>query len=144
MSLRELLTDPAKKEGIVQDCLEVLDAEVADKKGLAGVAVKAGFKVVKSFKPGFVKNVVSDLLPQFADAIEPIYEEAKSKGEPIARYLPDRSHRVAEALLAITDRKAARSQNRVIKGTYDKLRGSAQKHVEAAVPRLAGLIERHT
>jgi hypothetical protein len=31
----------------------------------------------------------------------------------------------------------------VVKGTYDKLRGTAKKNVEAAVPRLGKLIERH-
>jgi hypothetical protein len=32
----------------------------------------------------------------------------------------------------------------MVKGTYDKLRSSAKKNVEAAVPRLATMIEKHT
>jgi hypothetical protein len=31
-----------------------------------------------------------------------------------------------------------------VKGTYDRLRPSAKKNVEAAVPRLGRLIEKHT
>jgi hypothetical protein len=52
------------------------------------------------------------------------------------------SGRVADALLAITDGKAARSSSSMVKGTYDKLRGIAKKNVEAAVPRLAKLVEK--
>jgi hypothetical protein len=30
-----------------------------------------------------------------------------------------------------------------VKSSYDKLRGSAKKHVEEAVPRLSKVIEKH-
>lgn len=143
MSLRDVLNDPSRKNQLVADCLRVLDAEVSDKGGLSGIAVKTGFKVVKGFKPDFLEKVVADLLPDFADALEPIVEEATGRGEPVSRYLPQNASRVADALLAITDGKAARSSNRVVKGTYDKLRSTAKKHVESAVPRVAALIERY-
>ena len=32
----------------------------------------------------------------------------------------------------------------MLKSTYEKLRPSAKKHVEAAVPRLARVVEKHT
>jgi len=51
--------------------------------------------------------------------------------------------RVADALLSITDEKAKRAKSGMVKGTYDKLRGSAKKNVEAAVPRLGAMIEKH-
>ena len=44
---------------------------------------------------------------------------------------------------SITDEKAKRAKSGMIKGTYDKLRSSAKKNVEAAVPRLAAMIEKH-
>jgi hypothetical protein len=50
---------------------------------------------------------------------------------------------VADALLGITDRRAQRAKNQLVKGTYEKLRGQAKKHVETAVPRLGELFERH-
>ena len=52
--------------------------------------------------------------------------------------------RVADALLTITDDKAKRSKSGMVKGTYEKLRGSAKKNVEAAVPRIGAMIEKHT
>jgi len=143
MSLRTVLDDPSKKNQLIEDCLRVLDAEVADKRGLSGMAVKAGFKVVKGAKPGFLRAAITDLLPHFAEALEPLVAEANEKGEPVGTFLPRQSSRVADALLAITDRKAGGSSNRMVKGAYEKLRSTAKKHVEAAVPRVASLIERH-
>src|SRR6266568_2797746 len=102
-NLTEALTGETKKAAVVDDCLELIDAEVADKGGLSGLAIKAGYGVVKGIKPGFIKQAVTDLIPEFAKALEPIYEEAKSKSKPVAEYMKDNSSRVADALLAITD-----------------------------------------
>ncbi|MBX3269343.1 MAG: hypothetical protein KF729_03730 [Sandaracinaceae bacterium] len=141
--LGEVLNDPARKERVVDDCIEIIDREVADKGGLGGMAIKAGYKAVQGVKPGFVRKVVHDLLPEFADAVDPIYREAQDASRPIQAHFVKEKARVADALLAITDGKAARSQNRLVKGTYERLRGQAKSHVEAAVPRLGGLIEKH-
>lgn len=142
-SLTEALTAESKKAAVVEDCLELIDSEVADKGGLSGLAIKAGYGVVKGIKPGFIKQAVSDLIPDFASALQPIYDEAKAKSKPVAEYMKDNASRVADALLAITDAKAQRSKSGAVKGTYEKLRGSAKKNVEAAVPRLGKMVEKH-
>lgn len=137
------LTDVLKNDSSVVDaCMQLIDAEVADKGGFSGIALKAGYAAVKNIKPGFVRHVVSELLPEFATALSPLYEEAKAKGAGVVPHFTSNSGRVADALLSITDGKAARSKSGVVKGTYDKLRGSAKKHVEAAVPRLSALIQK--
>jgi hypothetical protein len=142
-NLPDVLTDPAKKPAIVADCLVLIDQEVADKGGLGGLAIKAGYAAVKGVKPGFIQNVVDDLVPEFAKALDPIYGEAHAKGAPVDAYFTANAGRVADALLAITDGKAQRSKSAVVKGTYDKLRGTAKKNVESAVPRLGKLILKH-
>ena len=142
-SLTDSLTSEATKPAVVDDCLQLIDAEVADKSGFSGFAIKAGYGAVKGIRPGFIRQAVSDLLPEFAVALEPIYLEAKSKNQPVADYFKDHSERVADALLAITDAKAKKSKSNVVKGTYEKLRGSAKKNVEAAVPRLGKMVEKH-
>ena len=143
MSLKEALADPEKKPAIVADCLDLIDEEVKDKSGFSGMAIKAGYKAVKGIKPGFVKNVVSDLLPEFAEALEPLNKEAVSAGTPIGAHLVANSGRAADALLSVTDSKAEKSTNGLVKGTYKKLRPSAKKNVESALPRLGQLIETH-
>ncbi len=143
-NLTEVLADPSKKTVIVDECVELIDAEVGDKGGISGLAIKAGYGVVKGIKPGFVKHVVSDLLPDFASALTPFFDEAKSKGQALSTYFQANSSRVADALLAITDSKAQRSKSGAVKGTYEKLRSTAKKNVEAAIPRLGKLVEKHT
>ena len=142
-NLSEALVGDAHKSAVVEDCLSLIDAEVADKGGLTGLAIKAGYKTVQGIKPGFVRQVVSDLLPEFAVALEPIYQEARAQGVGVKAHFASNSSRVADALLTITDDKAKRSKSGMVKGTYEKLRGSAKKNVEAAVPRLAAMIEKH-
>ncbi|MCS6797421.1 MAG: hypothetical protein NZ898_02630 [Myxococcota bacterium] len=142
-SLPELLTDERRKQTVIDECVQLVDDEVRDKTGISGLAIKAGYAAVKGIKPGFIRNVVRDLLPEFAAALDPIYQEAVGRAEPIAGYFERNAGRVADALLAITDEKARRTTNGLIRGTYDKLRGTAKRNVEQAVPRLGRLVERH-
>jgi hypothetical protein len=142
-TLPEVLTSESSKPRVVEDCCALIDSEVKDKGGISGLAIKAGYGAIKGVKPGFVRNVVSDLLPEFASALDPIYQEAKAAGKPIAEFFVANSGRVAEALLTITDEKSRKAKNPLVKGTYEKLRGSAKKNVEAAVPRLGKMIETH-
>jgi hypothetical protein len=142
-NLIETLTSDAQKGAVIEDSVALIDAEVADKGGLTGLAIKAGYRTVQGIKPGFIRQVVTDLLPEFAQALDPLYAEAKAKGENVRQHFDANATRVADALLGITDEKAKRSKSGMVKGTYEKLRGSAKKNVEAAVPRLAAMIEKH-
>lgn len=142
-SLQQVLSSPEREAAVVNDCLQLIDREVQDKGGLSGMAVKGGYKAVQSVRPGFLQSVVRALLPDFASALDPLYQEAHERDQPVAVYFRSNAGRVADALLAITDAKAEHAKNRMVRGAYDKLRGSAKKHVEAAVPRLGALIERH-
>jgi len=143
MSLVDALTNEAKKPEILKDCCALIDEEVKDKGGISGLAIKAGYGAVKGIKPGFVEHAVEDLLPEFARVLDPIYSDAKSANKPVGDYFASNASRVADALLSITDAKASRAKSGVAKGAYDKLRGSAKKNVEQAVPRLGKLIEKY-
>ena len=140
-SLKDVLLDESKKTDVVDACCKLIDEEVAGKGGISGLAIKAGYGVVKGVKPGFVKKVVIDLLPDFASALENTYQQAKSEGKPVGSYFDSHRSDVADALLAITDAKAAKASG-AVKSTYDKLRSTAKKNVEAAVPRLGALVQR--
>jgi hypothetical protein len=142
-SLAEALTSDSRKSLVVDDCLALIDAEVGDKGGLTGLAIKAGYKTIQGVKPGFVRQVVGDLLPEFAAALDALYQEAKTNGRGVREYFNANANRAADALLTITDDRAKRTKSGMVKGTYEKLRGSAKKNVEAAVPRVAAMIEKH-
>lgn len=142
-SLSDLLLRPEVRPLVVEGCVTVVEREVANKRGLGGTAIKAGFAVVSKVKPGFVREVVSNLLPDFAAALDPFYAESVSEGgDPAAvadafvRRVERERARAAEALLAVTDRKIGSARPSVQKA-YERLRPSAREHVEAALPSLA-------
>ena len=142
-TLNELLGTPPKRQQVVDDCCQVLDAEVADKGGLTGVAIKGAYGVVKGIKPGFVRDVVDGLLDDFLRALDPLYQDAQKEGVSAGAYLVTNKDRMAEALLAVTDARAQRAERMMIKKAYDKLRPIAKKQVESAAPRLSQLVDRH-
>jgi hypothetical protein len=142
-TLREQLGTGDKRRKLIDDAIGVLDQEVSDKGGLTGIAIKAAYKVVKGIRPGFIPEVVDGLLDEFLDAVEPLYQEAVANKRPVGSGVRENPTRVADSLLAVTDRKSERAKSQVVKSAYEKLRPSAKKQVEAACPRLAGLLERH-
>jgi hypothetical protein len=142
MGLVDALNDPSKKGKVITDCCTLIDEEVSAKGGLSGLAVKAGYAAVKGIKPGFIGHVVESLLPEFAKAIDPIWEEGQKQGKAVSFFVTSKS-RVADALLSVTDGKSKNAKSAVVRGTYEKLRGSAKKNVEEAVPRLGKLLEKH-
>lgn len=142
-SLREQMGTGDKRSAVIADACQVLDAEVADKGGLSGIAIKGAYKIVQGVRPGFVRDAVNNLFDDFLDAVDPVYQEAATKKVSAGAYLQQNSSRVAQALLAVTDARAARIDSQAVKKTYEKLRPMAQKQVEGAAPRLATLLEKH-
>lgn len=142
MGLLDAVSDLGKQKQIIRDCVALIDAEVAKKSGLTGLALKAAFSTVKGIKPGFIDQVVTSLLPEFAKVLEPLWAEAIASGNPAAAIIAAKS-RAADLLLSITDNKATRAKSQLVKSTYEKLRSTAKKHVEEAIPGLAELLARH-
>lgn len=142
-SLIELAKDPAKRKAIVDDAAKLLDSEVADKRGFSGKAVKLAFRAVKGVSPGMIPMSIDALLDDFCVQVQPFWEEAQTKGVSARAHFQAQSSAIAAALLSITDARAERSTQRVLKSAYSKLRGQAVKHITDAMPRLADLVERH-
>jgi hypothetical protein len=144
LSLAEQLGGPPKRDQVIADACRVLDEEVADKGGLSGLAIKGAYGVIKGIKPGFIRDAVDGLLDDFLRVLDPLYQEAVTKGVRPSAHMQGNSGRVADALLAVTDEKEQRAHRAIVKSTYDKLRPSAKKQVEAAAPRLGAMLDRHT
>lgn len=143
---QRLLGDAQKRPRLLTDCERLIDAEVSNKGGLTGLAIKAAYKVVCAVKPGFIREAMDMLLDDFVKRLEPFYTQhrasgadPKSFGEALAR----RPGEVADALLGITDDRAKRAKNETLKSAYSKLRPQAKKHVEEAVPRVGRTLAPH-
>jgi hypothetical protein len=139
-SLADKLTSAENRSGVVAACVDLVESEVAGKKGLSGAAIKAGYKVVKTLKPGMVANAVDKLLPEWAEALQPIYDASQHDAKRFCARLQEHPDEAADALLSVTDAKASESDNKTIKKTYERLRGSAKDNVTAAVPNLASTL----
>lgn len=142
MGLSEELLNPTKKDLLVDDCCTMIEKQIASKSGLGGMALKTAFAALKGVKPGYIPYVVEQLLPQCFTAIDPIWSEGVEKGDPVD-YLVESRSRAADALLSVTDQRVQKSTRSVVRGTYDKFRGSAKQYVEDAVPDFAQVIGKH-
>ncbi|MCU0690874.1 MAG: hypothetical protein MUF54_05670 [Polyangiaceae bacterium] len=142
-TLQRILADDTLRKALIDDCVELIDEEVQTKSGLSGVAIKAGYKLVKGVKPGFVADAVDSLLSPFTSALQPIVDEAQATKVQVSQHFIDKRPVVAEALLAITDKRAENSRHKAVRAMYEKLRPAAKKHVEDAVPRVGKLLEKY-
>jgi hypothetical protein len=140
-TLREILLTPDTQPKVITDCYTLIEQEVSDKSGVSGTAIKLAYKTVASFAPGYYHDTVEDMFPLIVDKLEPYWADfAVSGGSGFGDYLAKRGEEVSEALLSVTDGLAALSGRAVIIRAYRTVRGSAAKHVEAALPRVGDLV----
>ena len=145
-SLKELIDDPKVSKSIVADGLRVLDEEMAKRSGLGGLAIKGAYKVVKNVQGGkTLEKAVEILIPEFIDKLDPYYGrfQEEGKGKTWTEYLQPHYGTIADELLSVTDQRVQGTDNRAVRGTYDKLRPKARKEVIASLPALSGMMERY-
>jgi len=142
-TLTDILLVPGNRPKVIADCVQLINEEVDSKGGLTGLAVKGAYAIVKAIKPGFINEAVDHMLDDFVKRLEPFWADAQAKNEPVGPVFNARAPQVADALLAISDERAARSANQNLKKAYEKLRPTGKKHVEQAVPRVGRLIQKY-
>ena len=146
-SLREIIEDPKVSQSVLSDGLRVLDEEIAKRSGIGGMAIKGAYKVVKNIQGGrTLEKAVKILMPEFIDRLDPYFArfQEEGKGKTWDQYLRPHYDTLADELLSVTDRKILGTDNRGVRGTYDKFRPKAKKEVAASLPALARMIERYT
>jgi hypothetical protein len=141
--LSEHLTAPEARPVVVADACALVDDEVGRTSGVSGLAIRSAYRVLTGVRPGMVASAIDGLLAPFADQLDPFYQEHLATGQPLADLLHAQRTSMAEALLSITDDRADRTTNRTLRRAYQRVRGSARQHVEAAAPGIAGLIAAH-
>ena len=140
-TLQEILLAPDARPQVLADCYALLEQEVASMSGISGTAVKLAYKTVITFAPGHVRFMVESLLPRMVDNLQPFWADFNtSGGSEFGDYLAKRGDEVSEALLSVTDARAAASDRPTIIKAYGSVRGSAVRHVEAALPQLGNLV----
>jgi hypothetical protein len=143
-ALKDTLLDTGNRSAVVADCVQLVDDEVASKKGITGAIIKGGYKAFKKLKPGIVKDAVDHLLDKFVEVLDDIYADYL-KAEPAKKKAFDtwaggREKQIANELLGVTDAIINGSDKTVIKKIYGGLRKTAEKNVMQAVPGISRLI----
>jgi hypothetical protein len=145
-TLQETLLAPDIRPQVVTDCEHLVEHEVAEMSGVTGTAVRLAYKTVRTFDTGHIPAMIETILPNVADALEPYWEKFRAEfaaGGDFGGYLASREDEVADALLAITDNRQRASSRATIVKAYKTVRGSAVKHVKAALPALGTLVQKY-
>lgn len=141
VTLQQILLAPGVKPQVVADCLTLIEEEVSEKSGVSGTAVKLAYKTASAFAPGYLRTTVENLLPDIVDALAPYWAEfSTSGGSDFGDFLAKRGDEVSEALLKVSDHHAGESNRPMIVKAYQSVRGSAARHIEAALPAVGKLV----
>jgi hypothetical protein len=146
MTVREALLAPDSRRQVLAECEELVDREVGALSGVTGAAIRLAYKTVRTFDAGHIPAMIESILPSVTEALQPYWTNftAEFPGDGnFGGYLADREDEVAEALLAITDSRRRASSRTTIVKAYNTVRGSAAKHVKAALPALGALVQKN-
>ena len=143
-TLHEMLLAPGIAPQVVSDCEALIDGKVKDMSGISGTAVKLAYKTVRTFSSDHIHYMIETLLPRMADTLQPYWADFNAAGGgQFGDYLAKREDEVTEALLAITDERGRNSSRPTIVKAYNTVRGSAAKHVRAALPAVGTLVQKY-
>ncbi|MBR7837760.1 hypothetical protein KDL01_31080 [Actinospica durhamensis] len=139
-TLQEALLAPDVRPNVIADAVTLVEEEVSEK----GLIIKGAYKTVTAFASNIVKDVIDALLPDFLEKLQPYWVDfAANGGGSFGDYLAGRGAEVSEALLSVTDARAANSERAPLRKAYNAVRPSGVKNVESALPRLGALVQKY-
>ena len=143
-TLQELFLTPENFPRLVADTRALVDSELASKGGISGTAVKAAYKAITAFAPGYYEHAITTMLPDMIVQLEPYWADFGASGSAdFGDYLAKRGDEVAPSLLSVTDDMAQRSGRAAVVKAYRMVRGGASKNIEAALPALGALVQKY-
>lgn len=143
-TLQEILLSPDTQPHVVDDCMTLIDQEVSAKSGVSGTAIKLAYKTANTFASGYLRSKVEQLVPEMVVQLEPFWADFTASGSSgFGDYLVKRGDEVSEALLSVSDAHGAISNRPTIVKAYQAVRGSAAKHIAAALPNLGALVQKY-
>ena len=139
-NLVETLGKEPLRQGVIADCVDLIDAQVKQK----GFVVKSAYAMIKGIKKRFVPEVVDSLLDDWLSKIQPHFDKWEAtKASSLTDFMVSRSDDVAEDLLSVTDERAEKTSHTTAKKMYKRMRPGAKKDVIEGIPSLAKMIEKH-
>ena len=143
-TLQELFLNDENFPRLVSDAGALVDSELANKGGISGTAVKAAYKAITTFAPGYYQETLRGMLPDMLDQLQPYWADfGASGGADFGDYLAKRGEEVSESLLSVTDNMAQLSGRPAVVKAYQMVRGGAGKNIEAALPALGAMVQKY-
>ncbi len=103
---------------------------------------------MRKFDADHIHGMIETILPNVADALQPYWAQFSAEFTPssgdFGGYLAARDEEVAEALLAITDRRRDNSHRPTIVKAYNTIRGRAEQAGEGGAARARASSSRST
>ncbi|GAA4796537.1 hypothetical protein FRX94_09605 [Corynebacterium canis] len=141
--LKSKLTGAAQG-AVVADVSDLITKSVSDMSGVGGVAVKGAMAAATKYDAEIVSKVVTRLLPDVADALDPKWQAfLTAGGSDFGAFLDDRKAEVANDILEITDRRAQDEGNATLSKIYGTIRGKGAQALEANASSIGAIIQRH-
>ncbi len=141
--LGDYLLAKDKRAGVVADCAAVIEGHIANRSGLKGVGMRTGLSLVKAAKHEIVPRAVDWLLPDFALALDPQFQEAQRAKKTFTDTVLANQQLAVSALLRVADQRADEVKSPVVKSFYQRMRSSAEDEVAQALPSLVRALARH-
>jgi hypothetical protein len=137
--VEKLAKDPVRPR-VLDDCVELIEAQVKQK----GFIIKSAYATIKAIKKRFIPETVDGMLDDWLTKLQPHYDRwSAQKTSTFSDYMIARSDDVAEDLLSVTDERAAKTSHTTAKKMYDRMRDGAKKNVVEAIPALGKMLEKH-
>jgi hypothetical protein len=142
--LADTLLKPETRPNLIRDCVVMVDDEINSKGGLSGMAIKTGYVAVKTFKASIITEAIEGMIDDMVKNLEPFWDEYEKGGKSgsFDSFVNGRAPAVADALLKISDDRAATTHHQTLKKVYEKLRPTGKKNVEQAVPRVGKVVSK--
>lgn len=142
-SLAELLLAAPRRDALIKGGAALLEKSIADRGGLTGVAYRTGYAMIKAAKPGAAQRASKELMPGFAEALEPLFQQHLQGGgnpEVFGSSLLTHGSEAVTRMIAVADQRVEGSSEMVRK-TYARFRGNAEAEVTRILPGFAALID---
>jgi hypothetical protein len=142
-TLQQLLLTPENGPRLVDDTKALVDSEISSK-GITAAPLKAAYKAVTAFAPGYLQESITAMLPGMVYQLEPYWADFQGSGSAdFGDYLSKRGDEVSQSLLAVTDDMASASGKAAVVKAYQLVRGGAGKNIEAALPALGAMVQKY-
>ncbi|TJY60968.1 hypothetical protein E4T66_09980 [Sinimarinibacterium sp. CAU 1509] len=140
--LADILLPSGQHAELTAAVVQLIENQVAGRSGLRGMGLKTGLAMAKAVRPDILPRAVQRLLPEFAEALNPLYQDwGNSDIEGFGTFLRKHSESASAALLAVADARV-RQAGSTVQSIYGRLRNSAENEVHAALPALSELLDR--